>query len=59
MQRWIVCQYPGALEKELLADEKEKAEFIHKHMNRKKLSNMLDVEMFESFVAFYDKNIKK
>ncbi|SFQ21541.1 hypothetical protein SAMN02910358_01145 [Lachnospiraceae bacterium XBB1006] len=39
--------------------EKEKAEFIHKHMNRKKLSNMLDVEMFESFVAFYDKNIKK
>lgn len=35
----------------------DKADYIHKNLNREKWSNSLDLKLFEGFVDFYDKHI--
>lgn len=35
----------------------DKADYIHSHLDRDKWSNMLDQDLFEDFVRFYDENL--
>ena len=35
----------------------DKADYIHENLDREKWSNMLDKEMFEQFLEFYNENI--
>ena len=35
---------------------KDKAQYIEEHLDRKRWSNRLDINLFEQFVAFYDEN---
>ena len=35
----------------------DKADYIHKNLDREKWCNSLDLELFEDFVDFYDENI--
>ena len=36
----------------------EKADYIHRNLDREKWSNSLDLELFEDFVEFYDENMR-
>ena len=36
---------------------KDKADYIHQNLDRERFCHMLDTEMFDAFLAFYDKNI--
>ncbi len=38
---------------------KEKADYIHEHLDRARWSNTLDTELFQDFVDFYDETILK
>lgn len=38
--------------------EADKADYIHSHLDRDKWCNMLNTELFENFVQFYDENLK-
>jgi len=38
---------------------KDKADYIHKHLNREKWCNSLNPELFKRFVEFYDEQLEK
>ena len=38
---------------------KDKSEYIHSHLDRSKFCNMLNEELFEKFVKFYDEHLQK
>ena len=50
---------------EYLAEEnidrywEERAGYVHEHLDREKFSHMLDEEMFETFLNFYDENLEQ
>lgn len=48
--------YNNAENKEKFAADK--SDYIHNHLDRNKWCNMLNLELFESFVLFYDEHIK-
>ena len=58
LQNWA-----DALDYDYKADEnkdrfrKDKADYIHEHLDRKRWCDRLDKEMFDSFVKFYDEHI--
>ena len=48
--------YQASENKERFA--KDKADYIHQHLDRDRWSHRLDEELFEQFLAFYDKNVR-
>ena len=48
--------YQASENKERFA--KDKADYIHRHLDRDRWSHRLDEELFGQFLAFYDKNVR-
>ena len=54
-QKTLDYDYKAQENKERFAQDK--AEYLHQNLDRQRFCNMLDLELFETFLAFYDKSI--
>lgn len=58
--RWLeTLDYDYNAEENRERFSSDKAEYIHKNLDRDKWCNMLNLELFESFVSFYDEHLKE